>query len=381
MLQNLYTMAVVGATLVAGHGYVKSIDIDGTTYPGYMPMVDKIFEPSGLKRVVWGAPEQNTFGVGPVVDVASPDLACRAGAVPGALTAQARAGSKLVFQWSDWFRSHKGPILTYMARFDSPKKPQDLEFFKIDQSGYDQQTHTWATDLLIKQNNTWSLTIPSDIKPGKYVVRHELIALQFASAGNPLGAGTTTTGAQLYPICVNVEVTGTGTTTPAGVRFPGAYSPKDPGILYDLYYGANTYPLPGPSVYQGKHDPPVGPVPVVKNVGEVTTTSDEVYAQAVSIADKEFKTIQSTVDKALPGGGGCHWDVDANGKEIAGTNKCTNPNEGLPLDMLDAPIVTGNYPGGAAYKGDKTNNLGVGTSQINGIFGKAASIKGRRMAW
>ena len=87
------------------------------------------------------------------------------------------------------------------------------------------------------QNNSWTATIPSDIKPGKYVVRHELIALQFAADGNPQGAGTVTAGAQFYPICLNVEVTGTGTNTPAGVKFPGGYSPSEPGIIYDLFEG------------------------------------------------------------------------------------------------------------------------------------------------
>jgi hypothetical protein len=35
-------------------------------------MVDGIFKKDiGLKRVMWGFPKQNTFGVGPVVDVYS----------------------------------------------------------------------------------------------------------------------------------------------------------------------------------------------------------------------------------------------------------------------------------------------------------------------
>jgi lytic cellulose monooxygenase (C1-hydroxylating) len=125
-----------------------------------------------------------------------------------------------------------------MAALNNPEaKPQDLKFFKIDQAGFDQKTHTWASDRLIAENNSWISTIPSDIKPGKYVVRHELIALQFASDGNPEGAGTVTAGAQFYPICLNVEVTGTGTQTPSGVNFPGGYKPSEPGIIYDLFEG------------------------------------------------------------------------------------------------------------------------------------------------
>jgi lytic cellulose monooxygenase (C1-hydroxylating) len=94
---------------------------------------------------------------------------------------------------------------------------------------------------LIKQNNSWSLTIPSDIKPGRYVVRHELIALHFGFSGNAKGAGTASSSAQLYPICLNVDITGDGNAEPAGVTFPGGYQPNDPGILNNIYYGPNAY--------------------------------------------------------------------------------------------------------------------------------------------
>jgi hypothetical protein len=76
-------------------------------------MVDSLFKDNGLKRVMWGFTKQNTFGVGPVVDVrsglvicldlilkvTSPDITCRAGATPADITAPARAGGKIVFNW------------------------------------------------------------------------------------------------------------------------------------------------------------------------------------------------------------------------------------------------------------------------------------------
>jgi hypothetical protein len=78
-------------------------------------MVDGMFKENGLKRVMWGFTKQNTFGVGPVVDVrsrwkpsflvltlsevTSPDITCRAGAAPADITAPARAGSQIVFNW------------------------------------------------------------------------------------------------------------------------------------------------------------------------------------------------------------------------------------------------------------------------------------------
>lgn len=44
-------------------------------------------------------------------------------------------------------------------------------------------------------------------------------------------------GAQFYPNCVQIEVTGDGTVElPKGVSFPGAYSYEDPGVVYDVHY-------------------------------------------------------------------------------------------------------------------------------------------------
>jgi hypothetical protein len=73
------------------------------------------------------------------------------------------------------------------------------------------------------------------------VVRHEIIALQFADKGTPEDAGTTNRGAQFYPICANIEVIGSGTVVAPGVKFPGGYSPREPGILKDIYSGKSFY--------------------------------------------------------------------------------------------------------------------------------------------
>ena len=72
-------------------------------------------------------------------------------------------------------------------------------------------------------------TIPACIEDGLYIVRHETIALH-AACGYP--------GAQVYPGCHQIEVTGGGSTTPSDlVSFPGAYKPTDSGITYDAYRG------------------------------------------------------------------------------------------------------------------------------------------------
>lgn len=57
-----------------------------------------------------------------------------------------------------------------------------------------------------------------------------------------LHASYTYPGAQFYPGCHQLNVTGGGSTTPTGlVSFPGAYKGTDPGITYDAYKGKPSY--------------------------------------------------------------------------------------------------------------------------------------------
>ena len=84
---------------------------------------------------------------------------------------------------------------------------------------------------------THSFTIPSDIKPGTYVVRTELLALHTNSPSfvmTPLG------GPEFYLGCFNVEVIGSGTATPEGTTFPGAYKRGDKGLSFAPYYGTGS---------------------------------------------------------------------------------------------------------------------------------------------
>jgi hypothetical protein len=119
---------------------------------------------------------------------------------------------------------------------DDNLKIQDVEFFKIDESTYDPATETWGSDQFIKDNNIRTITISSDIKPGTYAVRHELISIHFAFSESN---NTKTSGAQFYPICLKVQVIGTGTATPPGQKFPGAYHWNDEGVLDNIYYGVH----------------------------------------------------------------------------------------------------------------------------------------------
>ena len=73
-------------------------------------------------------------------------------------------------------------------------------------------------------------------------MRHEIIALH---------AAYTYPGAQFYPDCIQIEVTGCGDSLPDDsflVSFPGAYTADTPGIVYDVYTNTIAYPIPGPAL-------------------------------------------------------------------------------------------------------------------------------------
>jgi hypothetical protein len=69
-----------------------------------------------------------------------------------------------------------------------------------------------------------------------YLIRAELIALHEADVSytsNPRR------GAQFYPDCVQIEVTGDGTVElPKGVGFPGAYAYEDPGVVHNVRFSS-----------------------------------------------------------------------------------------------------------------------------------------------
>ena len=292
------------AGLVTSHGYVVKFEIDGTTYPAYNFAVEQKYG-KPTRNIEWAFPEQPIQGAGPVLDVDSPDIACRKNPIAPQLTAKARAGSKIKFQWSTYFDDHKGPVITYIGLIKDPNvKPQEVSFFKIDEAAYDPSTKIWGSTTLIKANNSRTVTIPSDIKAGRYMIRHEILSLHFSGGRNyvlPNGTERVETGAQFYPQCINVDITGSGTATPPGVKFPGAYRAQDPGVRVNSYegLGVSGYTPPGPPVYEGARNAPEGVQPVVADTGADPLRIkllDEVISQ---FKDSVGKINQHLADKGL----------------------------------------------------------------------------------
>ncbi|KUI58946.1 Endoglucanase-4 [Cytospora mali] len=233
-----------GATLVSAHGYASSWDIGGVTYKGFDEMwAVAQGTDTGNEFIAWSTSASDNGYVAPDA-YTSGDIICHRGATNGKLNnATVAAGDSIKVTWNTWPDSHKGPIIDYLAPADDPTTVDktSLEFIKIQEKGLVSGSNpgTWATDNLISDGLTWEIPIPADLKPGNYVLRHEIIALHSAYSSD---------GAQNYPQCVNIQVTGSGSSLPSGTLGESLYTETDPGILFNLYEAFTSYSIPGPEL-------------------------------------------------------------------------------------------------------------------------------------
>jgi hypothetical protein len=244
MISKIQAAAILGslAASVSAHGHLSAIKVDGKDFTAYDPSFQ--YQTPSPEVIEWSCPEclDNGF-VDPSMYDDATKIACHKDATAGAKVAEVAAGGKLDISWTTWPESHVGPVIDYLAKVDdaTAAKSTDLEFFKIDAAGF--SDGKWASDKLIANNNTWSVTIPDSIAPGDYVLRHEIIALHSAGQEN---------GAQNYPKCINLKVTGSGTATPAGTPANKLYTATDPGIKVNVYGGdMSSYEMPGPALFDG----------------------------------------------------------------------------------------------------------------------------------
>ncbi|KAL7278167.1 hypothetical protein ACG7TL_008140 [Trametes sanguinea] len=221
--------------LVSAHGYVANVTIDGKAYKGNTPNSNSVQSPIRMIN-----------DVSPVKGTDNQYLSCGQNAQKAALVADAAPGSKVSFQWvsgtgGNW-PHNVGPLMTYMAScgstgcasFDSA----NAKWFKIQEDGL-HSDGTWAMNT-IYQGKPAEIQLPSNIAPGEYLIRHEILALHTAMS---LG------GAEFYPSCTQLKISGSQTGKPnETVSFPGAYSDTDPGILIDAYDLKTAYIFPGPAV-------------------------------------------------------------------------------------------------------------------------------------
>ncbi|KAK7048363.1 glycosyl hydrolase family 61-domain-containing protein [Favolaschia claudopus] len=239
-------------SLVVAHGWVGSISIAGTVYQG-PPLGTS--DPAHVIRQV----DTNS----PVTSVSDPNLSCGPHAQPASDIADANPGDLIGVDWvstaGPWFHN-VGPMLTYLANCGSAPCSQfdasNAMWFKIQQVGRD-ASGAWAQASL-NNGAPAMLKLPSNLAPGNYLLRHEIIALQ-----NGVSQG----GAEFYASCSQLHVGGSGSGVPTSsdlVKIPGAYSAVDPGILVDVYSNTDApYIFPGPPIASfisgGDSAPPSNP--------------------------------------------------------------------------------------------------------------------------
>jgi hypothetical protein len=225
--------------LVAAHGFIQDMKVDGKLFKSSPPNGQQT--PSAIRQV---------SSIEPIKGAKNPDINCGPSAKPASLSADAMPGSKLEFNWrggdgSNW-PHNIGPMFTYLTscgnvtcdKFD----PSNATWFKLEESGKKPNSAQWVQQDL-KDGGVATMTLPSDLAPGNYIARHEIIALHL---------GTQMGGAEFYAGCAQLRVGGNETGVPDPnqlVQLPGAYTDSDPGIFTpDVFNSGFNYVFPGPPV-------------------------------------------------------------------------------------------------------------------------------------
>ncbi|KAL9006895.1 MAG: hypothetical protein Q9188_000350 [Gyalolechia gomerana] len=220
--------------------------LTASSYPGYS--IGFAYTSNPPPVVGWSIPENKDSGFVNPSKFNNPDIICHKGATPAQEYVTVAAGETVELQWTKWPESHHGPVIDYLANCNgecTSVEKTKLQFNKINEMGlidYPAMPGNWASDKLIAANNSWTVTVPMSIAPGNYVLRHEIIALHSSQDQD---------GAQNYPQCINLKVTGSGTDhLTSGTLGTALYKPDDAGILVNIYQKLS-YTIPGPKLFSG----------------------------------------------------------------------------------------------------------------------------------
>ncbi|KAJ7919688.1 glycosyl hydrolase family 61-domain-containing protein [Mycena leptocephala] len=234
----IFSLSLIVST--AAHGWVGTLTIGSKSYKGNQP-AEQV--PNGAPSVV-----RQIANNLPVKDTTSPDLTCGRNAQRGALVASAAAGDTVLLDWAtesgNWFHD-VGPMMAYLANCGAESCADfdtgEARWFKIAEQGLEEDG-SWAQAKL-DDGSPARVTLPADLKAGNYLLRYEIVALHTAQSVG---------GAEFYPSCSQLKVTGNGSGAPKEselVSLPGAYKKSDRGILVDVYnMGGGAYQFPGPPV-------------------------------------------------------------------------------------------------------------------------------------
>lgn len=258
----------------------------------------------------------------PVTDVTSKAMECNVAGTKASKSITVKGGDKIAFQWhhdsnsaSDDIiaSSHKGPIIVYASKAGS-----SYSWTKLWEDGL--TNGKWAVDKLIAGSYTGTpgqhdMTLPN-LAPGDYILRPEINALH---EGNRQG------GAQFYMECVHVKVEGAGTLQlPAGVSFPGAYSATDAGVLFDIYAGKTSYPIPGPKVWTGASSGSAPAAPAKTTTAAAAPAKTTTAAPKPTAAKSTLTTVAKPAATKPATGGSVAKYAQCGGNGYSGATACAS---------------------------------------------------------
>ncbi|KAE8446402.1 hypothetical protein EG329_012007 [Mollisiaceae sp. DMI_Dod_QoI] len=245
----VFWFAATLLSFAAAHGGTSNYTVDGVWYRGYTPdapAADQDGQPWLVQRK-W-------ITINPIFETDNISLACNFPGDPAPSSIPINAGDNITAVYYYWLHT-VGPMVLWMADCGASCATLNLttaNWFKIAERGLLSgtiQTGTWGQRAFQNWDGTpdlWTETIPGDLKPGNYIIRHEIIALHIANKP------------QFYPECAHLVVSGNGTAVPPKeyyAKIPGVYNMSQPEINIDVY-AANvcnltTYTTPGPPVWTG----------------------------------------------------------------------------------------------------------------------------------
>lgn len=270
--------------LVAGHGYIKTVTVNGQTTTA---------QKTNRQQSSFRSVSDNTGWIGsdffssdcaicgcsdtPGGRVAAPGGSIFADAGQGAgQTPTVKAGDTITLHVAgnpgEGWPHNNGHMQAYLGSCGASCSNVDVrtvKFFKIQslKDGIPAMRQTFDRQ---SDSNSWPIVLPKGVANGKYILRSELISYGQSSAaeGNQV---------QLYPFCSNVEITGGGTASPATVSFPSVYANDK------QFNNNNPQYVPGPAIDAALSG--TGSGPAADNGSNGTVSAQGSSAPAVARVD------------------------------------------------------------------------------------------------
>ena len=204
--------------------------------------------------------QQATF---PISSITSDDMACGVNGETGvARVCPVTAGSTFTLEYREvpdnaavgsLDISHKGTCAVYMKSVTSAMASNNAGgdgWFKIFWEDYDTTAGKWCTEKIMANQGHLSVTIPSELPAGYYLVRSELLALHQADKTPP--------DPQFYVGCAQIALTSTSSTLPPSsdtVSIPGYVNMQqnNAAMTFNIWITPLKLPYPafGPPVWPG----------------------------------------------------------------------------------------------------------------------------------